>query len=200
MAATTRLLARAREGDPDAFGALVGQLYGELRAVARSQRRRLGAAETVNTTAVLHEAYARLDGGDASLDLTDRAHFFRLAAAAMRGVIVDYARSQSRVKRGGPDRPVALADAGPVAAPADLDPHEALALDGALGDLARLDPEAARVVEMRYFAGLSVEETAEALALSPSTVKRRWTLARAWLFRRLGDAAPGAGPEGAAAV
>ena len=186
MPAVTVLLDRAREGDADAFGDLVGRLYDELRAVARSQRRRLGAAETVNTTAVVHEAYARLGGGSGPPAFNDRGHFFRVAAGAMRGVIVDYARSQSRVKRGGPGRPVSLADVGPVAGAA-LDADEALALDGALEALAALDADAARVVEMRYFGGLSVEETAEALALSPSTVKRRWAVARAWLHRRLAD-------------
>ncbi|MEM0962525.1 MAG: ECF-type sigma factor, partial [Bacteroidota bacterium] len=107
MAATAILLDRAREGDSAAFSDLVGRLYDELRLVARSQRRKLSASETVNTTAVLHEAYARLGSGDAPA-LTDRAHFFRLAARAMRGVIIDYARTQSRVKRGGSERPVAM--------------------------------------------------------------------------------------------
>ena len=105
----------------------------------------------------------------------------------MRGVIIDYARTQSRVKRGGAERPVAMTAVGTIVDPDSLDTAEALALDEALGALEQFDEEAARVVEMRYFAGLSIEETAEALDLSPSTVKRRWTLARAWLHRQLAD-------------
>ena len=187
MAAPAILLDRAREGDSAAFSDLVGRLYDELRLVARSQRRKLSASETINTTAVVHEVYARLDAKDEALMLNDRAHFFRLAARAMRGVIIDYARTQSRVKRGGAERPVAMTAVGTIVDPDSLDTAEALALDEALGALEQFDEEAARVVEMRYFAGLSIEETAEALDLSPSTVKRRWTLARAWLHRQLAD-------------
>lgn len=196
-AAVTTLLVRAREGHADALADLVGRLYTELRAVARSQRRKLGASDTVNTTAVVHEAYAKLDGGAGPPAFADRGHFFRVAAAAMRSVIIDYARTQARQKRGGPGRPVSLSDVGPVSDPDALDPDAVLALDAALSDLARLDAEAARVVELRYFGGLTVEETAEALALSPATVKRRWTVARAWLLRRLGDGGPGAPTAGA---
>lgn len=192
MAPVTEILDRARDGDADAFTELVARLYDELRAVARSQRRRLAASETVNTTAVVHEAYARLKGGSGAPAFNDRAHFFRVAAGAMRGVIIDYARRQSRVKRGGAGRPASLAAVGPVAATmalgADaLDVDEALALDHALGDLAGIDAEAARVVELKYFAGLTTDEIASALAISPSTVKRRWTLARAWLLRHLSE-------------
>ena len=191
MAATTILLDRARDGDDAAFGDLIGRLYEELRAVARSQRRRLGAADTVNTTAVVHEAYARLGRGDAPPAFNDRTHFFRVAAHAMRGVIVDYARTQSRIKRGGAGRPASLSAVGPVAASrADgLDLEYALALDGALETLAEIDKEAAQIVELRYFAGLTIEETAQALAISASTVKRRWTLAQGWLYRHLEDGA-----------
>ena len=187
MAPVTVLLGRAREGDPQALGDLVGQLYDELRAVARSQRRKLGAPETVNTTAVVHQAYANLEGRAGGPPVfTDRDHFFKTAATVMRGVIVDYARSQARDKRGGPGRPVSLGAVGPVAEPT-LDVHLALAVDVALGQLAALDEQAARVVELRYFAGLSIDETGEALGVSASTVKRRWTLAQGWLYRRLAD-------------
>jgi RNA polymerase sigma factor (TIGR02999 family) len=192
--AVTALLDRARAGDAEAFGRLVGQLYDELRTLAHAQRRRLGASDTVNTTALVHEAYAKLDGrGDgAGPAYADRAHFFRIAARAMRDVIVDYARAQQAAKRGGPGRPVPLDAAGPLAVTGALDPAEVLSLDDALQDLHRLDAEAARVAELRYFAGLTVEETAEALDLSTATVQRRWTVARAWLYRRLNDDAPGA--------
>ena len=184
------LLDRTRLGDADAFDALVGQLYGELRHIAQAQRRRLGASDTINTTAVVHEVYAKLGGRDGGEAYADRDHFLRVAARAMRDVIVDYARSQHRGKRGGPGRPVSLDALGPVAGPADLDPDEVLSVDRALDVLARLDPQAARVVELRYFAGLTIEQTAEALGLSPMTVKRRWAVARAWLSDRLSDAAP----------
>ncbi|HEX9952949.1 MAG TPA: ECF-type sigma factor [Rubricoccaceae bacterium] len=184
----TVLLDRARTGDGAAFDRLVGQLYGELRGIARAQRRRLGAADTVNTTAVVHEAYAKLGGRDGGADYADRTHFFRVAARAMRDVIVDYARAQQAGKRGGAGRNLHLDDVPTLMHPARFDPAEALSVDAALGDLARLDADAARVVELRYFGGLSVEETAEALGISEATVKRRWTLARAWLYRRLADA------------
>ena len=199
--AVTVLLDRVRAGDAAAFDRLVGQLYGELRVIAHAQRRRLGAAETVNTTAVVHEAYAKLGGAaNGGADFADRTHFLRVAARAMRDVIVDYARAQHADKRGGVARALSLDSdgldaAGPVATGDAFDPAEVLSVDGALADLERLDPEAARVVELRYFAGLSVDETAEALGLSPSTVKRRWAVARAWLYRRLADdGAPGVAP------
>ncbi len=196
--AVTVLLDRVRAGDGEAFDRIVSQLYGELRRIAHMQRRRLGASDTVNTTAVVHEVYAKL-GGRASRNsdgagFADRTHFLRVAAQAMRDVIVDYARAQHAAKRGGDARPVTL-DGLPVAAdsPSGLDPTEVLALDQALQQLERLDPESARVVELRYFAGLTLEETADALDLSPATVKRRWTVARAWLYRQLADDTPGGG-------
>ena len=188
----TVLLDRARSGDAEAFDRIVGQLYGELHAIARAQRRRLGASETVNTTAVVHEAYAKLGGrGDGSRpDFEDRTHFLRVASRAMRDVIVDYARSRRADKRGGNGRDASLDTVGPVADAGAFDPSEILSVDHALAELERLDPEAARIVELRYFAGFTVEETAEALDLSPSTVKRRWTMARAWLYQHLSDVPP----------
>ncbi len=183
------LLDHVRAGDAIAFDRLVGQLYGELRRLAHVQRRRLGAGDTVNTTAVVHEVYAKLGGREVAPDFADRDHFLRVAARAMRDVIVDYARAQHAAKRGGSDRAVTLDAATPVADAAAIDPSEVLGVDRALDALARLDPEAARVAELRYFAGLSVEETADALGLSPATVKRRWTVARAWLYRQLTDGA-----------
>ncbi len=180
----TVLLDRARLGDAEAFDQLVGRLYGELRGIAHAQRRRLGASDTINTTALVHEAYARLDG---SADFADRDHFLRVASRVMRSVIVDYARAQGAVKRGGPGRPVGLEVAGPVLASSHLDATEVLSVDLALDDLERIDSEAARIVELRYFAGLTIEETAQALDLSPMTIKRRWALARGWLYGRLAD-------------
>ena len=186
------LLARVREGDADAFRLLVAELYGELRRIAHLQRRRLGASDTVNTTAVVHEAYARIGGGAGGgwPSYADRDHFLRVASRAMRNVIVDYARARHAAKRGG-DRPALPLDAVALPAAADaVDAAEVLALDRALGDLERFDAEGARVVELRYFAGFTIEETADVLGSSPATVKRRWTVARAWLHRHLADAAP----------
>jgi RNA polymerase sigma factor (TIGR02999 family) len=191
QAAVTTLLERARAGDADAFRQLVGQLYGELRTLARAQRRRLGAGDTVNTTAVVHEAYAKLERREdgAGPVFADRAHFLRVASRVMRDVIVDYARAQRAAKRGGPGGHLSLEDAGPLAADG-VDPDEVLSLDAAVADLHRLDEGSARVAELRYFGGLSIEETAEALDLSTATVQRRWTVARAWLYRRLVDESP----------
>ena len=186
------LLDRTRLGDADAFDQLVGQLYGELRHIAQAQRRRLGASDTINTTAVVHEVYAKLEGRDNGAAFADRDHFLRVASRAMRDVIVDYARSRHRAKRGGPGRPVSLDVIGPVASPADLDAAEVLSVDRALEDLERIDAETARIVELRYFAGLTIDETARALDLSPMTVKRRWALARAWLYDRLSGDDPAA--------
>lgn len=186
--AVAALLVSARNGNADAFDRLVGQLYGELRRIAHLQRRRLGASDTVNTTALVHEAYARLGGrADGGADYADRDHFLRVASRAMRNVIVDYARARHAAKRGGAGRDVTLEPFMVPATPAGLDAAEVLSLDRALGDLDRFDAEAARVVELRYFAGLTVEETADVLGLSPATVKRRWTVARAWLHRHLAE-------------
>lgn len=186
--ANALLLTRTQSGDADALDELVGRMYDELRRVAQAQRRRLGASDTLNTTAVVHEAYARLDGRTA--DYADADHFLNTAARAMRDVIVDYARSQHRVKRGGAGRPVSLDVLGPVAEPSTLDTGEVLSVDRALDVLEGFDPEAARIVELRYFAGLTIDETARALDLSPMTVKRRWALARGWLYDRLSDDEP----------
>lgn len=181
------LLDRTRAGDDDALHALVGRLYDELRRIARAQRRRLGAADTVNTTAVVHEAYAKLGRRDAAPAFADADHFLRTAARAMRDVIVDHARARHAAKRGGEARPLTLLDGD--GATGGVDPAEILSVHDALTALEALDADAARVAELRYFGGLSVEETADALDLSPATVKRRWTVARAWLYRRLADGA-----------
>ena len=181
--ALTRLLGRARDGDADALRALVPLVYDELRALARSQRRRRGAGATVNTTALVHEAYQKL--ARSANGYADRGHFFRVAARAMREVLVDHARAQSRQKRGGPTRPLPLDEAlvgraGP--------PERVLALDEALARLRLRDPRQAEVVDLRYFVGLTIPETAEVLGLSPATVKRDWTAARAWLHADPADA------------
>ena len=177
----TRLLHRARDGDDDAFDALFDVVYQELRGLARSVRR-AGASETLNTTALVHEAYVRLIPSKA-LSWNDRSHFFGVAARAMRQVLVRAAEKRATKKRGG----------GQVAVPLDeerdgvaFDPHRLIDLDAALSALEKENPRQARVVECRFFAGLSVEETAAALEISEPTVKRDWRFARAWLAEELG--------------
>ena len=190
----TALLTRARAGDTAARDRFVGLFYSELRRVARNQRQRLGAGDTVNTTALVHEAFVKLAGQDVAW--ADRGQTIGFAARAMRDVLVDYARAQAAAKRGGPGRPLSLAgfeDAVPAEEPA-VRVDEILALDGALDRLAALHPDAARVVELRYFAGLSLDETADALGVSEKTVRRRWIVARAWLHGALAE------PEGPAAA
>lgn len=186
----TQLLDRAREGDSAAFGTLVEQIYGELRQIARGQRRRLGASDTINTTAVVHEAYAKMADQakrQSTKPFADRGHFFRVASRVMRDVIVDYAKAASAQKRGGRERALSLDVVGPQARIETLDPEEILSVHAALDKLESIDSDAARVAELRYFAGLTTEQTAEALELSPATVKRRWTVARAWLYQQLSD-------------
>lgn len=177
------LFGRAHDGDAEALDRLLALLYDELIALARRQRGRRGAAETINTTALVHEAYERLAGNE-RLQISDRVHFFRIAGRAMRGVLVDYARAQRTQKRGGRARPLPLDLAGPLA---DGAPRidEALAVDDALRQLEAFDARQARIVECRYYAGLTIEETAEALGISAATVKRDWLTARAWLHQAL---------------
>ncbi len=184
----TILLDQARDGDPSAFDRLLPLVYDELHRLAHRQRNRQRASETLNTTALVHEAYEKLArqrdraGDEARLGWNDRAHFFRVAAKAMRQILVDHARARRAQKRGGDDVPIAL-DAVPLAAEERAD--EILALDEALTCLAGLDARQAEVVELRYFVGLTIEEAAEVLGLSPATVKREWTAARAWLHRAM---------------
>ncbi|HYE95782.1 MAG TPA: sigma-70 family RNA polymerase sigma factor [Rubricoccaceae bacterium] len=184
----TRLLGEVRDGDPAALDRLLPLLYDELRALAHRQRQRHGAPETINTTALVHEAYERL--GRSAGQWTDRAHFFRVAAKAMRHILVDYARRRKAAKRGGDRPPTPLDDVGDSGffVPDDR-ADEVVALDEALSRLAALDPRQGEVVELRYFVGLTVPEAADVLGLSPATVKREWTAARAWLHREMTRAA-----------
>lgn len=177
----SRLLADWSKEDPAARDALVALVYKELRRLAHHYMQGERANHTLQTTALVNEAYLRLT------DLTrmqwrDRAHFFAMAATLMRRILVDHARDRARDKRGGGVVFTALQD-DQVAAPSTID---ALALDEALDRLAAIDPLHARIVELRYFAGLTIEETSEALHISPATVKREWTWARAWLYQQLG--------------
>jgi RNA polymerase sigma factor (TIGR02999 family) len=164
-------------GDIDA---LAPQVYDELRRIAAAYMRRERPGQTLQATALVHEAYLRLAG--AGTPWHDKRHFVGIAARSMRQILVERARARGAQKRwAGLDR-VTLSDALAVAG----DQETMLpALDEALARLEKLDAEQARIVELRYFAGLSIEEAADALGMSPATLKRRWTLARAWLFREL---------------
>ena len=179
----TRLLAQAQEGDRDALTRLIPLVYDELRALAHQQRRR-SSSETLNTTALVHEAYEKLARSKSGF--ADRRHFLRVAARAMREVIVDHARAQQRAKRGGGVRPLPL-DELRLVPPEQAE--QVVALDEALTQLTALDARQAEVVELRYFVGLTIPEAADVLGLSPATVKRDWTAARAWLYHTLSEAA-----------
>jgi RNA polymerase sigma factor (TIGR02999 family) len=160
----------------------VEDIYAELRKVADRYVRR-ERAPSVQATELVHEAYMRLASG-APARWQNRAHFVAIAAIAMRRLLVERARRRHAAKRGGPQIQVTL-DEGLLATDPESGTVDAVAIDRALSKLADLDPQQARIVELRYFGGLSVEETAEALSISPATVKRHWTLAKAWLLREL---------------
>lgn len=190
MGDITRLLERWAAGDGRAFEALMPVVYEELRRLADHYLRHERPGHTLQPTALVHEAYLRLSGLR-ELRLHSRAHFYGAAAQVMRRVLVDHARQRRSLKRGGPDRDVVTFDEAvdaPVEPPLDL-----IALDEALAALERIAPERVRVVELRFFGGLSVLETADYLGLSPATVKRHWAFARAWLFRRLSKEAEAPG-------
>ena len=176
-------------GNRAVYDELFPLVYAELRRVAAREMRREKPGRTLQTTALVHEAYLRLLK-NASLSFENRAHFLGIAARAMREILIEHARARAARKRGGGDVRLILDD---LAAAVPSPPVDVLAIDEALERLARLDARHARVVELRYFGGLSVEETAEALGLSPATVKRAWTLARAWLFRELSGHGPAPG-------
>lgn len=181
----TGLLLAWRAGDASAGDRLLVAIYDELHRQAARAMRREGDAHTLQPTAVVHEAYLRLVD-QRRVEWRNRAHFFGVAAQMMRRVLVDHARARLADKRGGALQRVTLGDAG--AAPAQDDDLDVLALHDALERLAILDPDQARLVELRYFGGLGIEDTAEALGVSPATVKREWAVARAWLRRELGGA------------
>ena len=185
----TRLLATLRSNDRGALDQVFDILYAELREIAVRQRRRWKGNYTLDTSALVHEAYVRLVGQD-EVDVEGRAHFYALAARAMRHILCDYARERSAAKRGGNLQRVTVREIAGIAAGGvqfgERDAEVLVALDEALQRLEEQDPRRARVVEARFFGGLSVEETAQALNISPRTVKRDWAVAQAWLHREVG--------------
>jgi RNA polymerase sigma factor (TIGR02999 family) len=182
----TDLLRAWGAGDPAALDELLPLVYDELRRQARRYMRAQPSGHTLQTTALVHEAYLRLVG-QSHVEWKGRAHFFGVAAKAMRSILVDHARARRAAKRGGAARAVTLDEAGEVAtAVAGTQSRvDVLALDEALARLAELDSRKSRLVELRYFGGLGIEEAAAVLGVSPATVKRDWTTARAWLRREL---------------
>ena len=181
----TRLLIGWAEGDRDVGEQLFSAVYAELHHQAARAMRRESDDVTLQATGLVHEAYLRLID-QSRVEWRNRAHFFGVAAQLMRRILVDHARRRRARKRGDGVRPLTLddADAAPSASPA-AEPVDVLVLNDALERLAELDDRQARIVELRYFAGLNIEDTAEALRISPATVKREWVVARAWLRREL---------------
>ena len=180
----TRLLVEWQNGNQDALDSLIPLVYRELRAIAGRYLSRESPSHTLQSTALVHEAYVRLIGQQ-RMRWQNRAQFFGIAAQMMRRILVDHARHQSRDKRGGPATKLSLDEAMATAEPqSDVD---LLALDEALTSLALIDPRGARIIELRFFSGLTLEETAEVLSISAGTVKRDWSAARAWLYREMGQ-------------
>ena len=178
----TRILSSLRDGDSGATEALLPLLYDELRGLAHRKMASEPAGHTLTATALVHEAYLRL-AGDSDAQWETRGHFFAAAAEAMRRILVERARRVAGPRRGGGRPRVTLESADLTF---DIDPTEMLALDEALSEMEQIDPRMQRVTKLRYFAGLSVDETAAALGVSPRTVKNEWRCARVWLYKRLG--------------
>lgn len=181
----SRILEAAEPGDPSAADQLLPLVYDELRALAHQRMANEPPGQTMQTTALVHEAYLRLVG-DPDLRWANRAHFFAAAAKAIRRILVDRARRRRAVKHGGGRARVSLDqlevtcdDTGPIG------PEDFVALDEALHRLDRIDPRKAQIVMLRYFAGLTIEDTAQALGLSRTTIKDQWQFARAWLYREM---------------
>ena len=176
--AVTRLLLQWTDGDAKALDQLLPLVYDDLRRLAQSYLRRENVGHTLQSTALVHEAYLRLvDQRD--VNWQNRSHFFGIAAQMMRRVLVDHARAHHAAKRGSGGIKVTL-DEGLVAA--EQRDVNVIALDEALTRLGEIDPQQGRIVELRFFAGLSIEDTAEVLKISPATVKRDWAMAKAWLY------------------
>jgi RNA polymerase sigma-70 factor, ECF subfamily len=175
------LIDQYRDGKSEGFERLMALVYDDLRKLAAWQLQSERPDHTLQPTALVHEVYLKLAAQN-PVELQNKAHFFALAAQIMRRVLVDYARTRRREKRGGPQTKIALEDALNLSPPSD---PELIALDEALNALAERDPRKSLIVELRYFGGLSIEETADTLGVSATTVRREWTMAKAWLRREM---------------
>jgi RNA polymerase sigma factor (TIGR02999 family) len=190
MTEVTRILSAIEGGDPRAAQELLPLVYEELRRLAAAQMARERPGQTLDATALVHEAYLRLVDGErrgSSPPWEGRGHFFAAAAEAMRRILVESARRKKRLRHGGAFQRVELADDVPAA---ERPPEDVLAVDEALEQLAAADPPAAELVKIVYFAGLTMEQAAETLGIAPRTAYRNWAYARAWLFRRLHGVEP----------
>lgn len=179
--------AHATDGEAGSSSDLLPQVYDELRRLARTRLAREPAGLTLQPTALVHEAYLRVSGGKSGKTWDRRGHFFAAAAIAMRRILVERARHHKRIRHGGARQRVELDSEPPALAP---EMPDVLAVDQALTRLEQLDATKARVVLLRYFAGLTIEETADAMELSPATVKNEWAFARVWLLNVLGEPPP----------
>jgi RNA polymerase sigma factor (TIGR02999 family) len=177
----SELLAKWRAGDEESFSRLVPLVYNTLRRLAHHHLRQERPGHTLQTTALVHEAYLCLAKQE-PMEFENRAHFFAVCAQVMREILVQYARRRNATKRGGGAYNLALDQAISVAARRSVD---LIALDDALKGLAKLDPQQSRIVELRFFGGLSIEDTSHVLGISPATVKRHWTTAKAWLHNEI---------------
>jgi RNA polymerase sigma factor (TIGR02999 family) len=179
----SQLLRSWNDGNGDALGELLPLVYDELHRQAHRYLRRERAGHTLQTTALIHEAYLNLIKQN-RINFQNREHFFAISANLMRRILVNYANARHRQKRGGSDENIELDDSILIATQTkDL---ELLALDDALRRLAEMDEQQARIVELRYFGGLTIEETSEVMGIAPATIKRDWKLTKAWLYRELG--------------
>jgi RNA polymerase sigma-70 factor (ECF subfamily) len=175
------LLDQYCDGNTEGFEKLMALVYDDLRKLAAWQLQSERPDHTLQPTALVHEVYLKLAAQN-PIELRNKAHFFALAAQVMRHILVDYARTRQREKRGGAQTKIAIEDALNISYPSD---SELIALDEALNALAEKDPRKSLLVELRYFGGLSIEETAEALGVSTTTIRREWTMIKAWLRREM---------------
>jgi RNA polymerase sigma factor (TIGR02999 family) len=185
MSDVTRLLEAAQTGDPKAVAQLLPLVYGELRRMAAQRLAHEKPGQTLQATALVHEAYLRLAGAEKTPRWETRGHFFAAAAEAMRRILIDQARRKGAGKHGGGRRRVSLDEANCLAAPDAPPLDDLLALDAALRELETEEPVKAQLVKLRYFAGVPLEDAAQMLGVSPATAKRYWVYARSWLYGKL---------------
>jgi RNA polymerase sigma factor (TIGR02999 family) len=185
MSEVTRILSAIEQGDPHAAGELLPLVYDELRKLAAQKLAQETPGQTLEATALVHEAYLRLVDVEQARHWDSRGHFFAAAAEAMRRILIDQARRKHSRKRGGSLRRVELDAGALLVAPPEQGAEDLMALDEALGQLETEDPLKARLVKLRYFAGLSLADAAQALGISAATAKRHWVYARSWLYGKV---------------